>query len=247
VFVVSVTLLVVMAARRVPGAIVALTIVTAADLAFWGLRFIAQEKPRRIPALVQAIEPAPEEGPTYVAAPDGGPLRGDILVLKGYRLTTGYVALFPATHHPLDSTEWQLLAGTQWAVNQAGARTPVRGSAARVRLHDAAGHEMTGGARMIADRPGNLVIEIDAPQGGRLEMTERFDPGWTVTLDGRPAQPVVVQEDFLGCVVPAGTRRVEFRFEPRSFRHGAIGSAAGAVLLLGGVLVMRRERSGDRG
>ena len=246
-FVVGVTLLVALAARRVRGAIVALAIVTAADLAFWGLRFIAQEKPRRIPALVQAIEPAPEEGPTYVAAPDGGPLRGDILVLKGYRLTTGYVALFPATHHPLDSTEWQLLAGTQWAVNQAGARTPVRGSAARVRLHDAAGHEMTGGARMIADRPGNLVIEIDAPQGGRLEMTERFDPGWTVTLDGRPAQPVVVQEDFLGCVVPAGTRRVEFRFEPRSFRHGAIGSAAGAVLLLGGVLVMRRRESGTAG
>jgi hypothetical protein len=40
---------------------------------------------------------------------------------------------------------------------------------------------------------------------------------------------------------------VEFRFEPRSFRRGAIGSAAGAVLLLGGVLVMRRRESGTAG
>ena len=245
VFVVSVTLLVVMAARRVPGAIVALTIVTAADLAFWGLRFIARERPQRIPALVQAVEPPSENGPTYAAAPDAGPFRGDILVVKGYRLTTGYVALFPATSHPLNSTEWQLLAGTQWVVSPGGARMPVRGSVPRVRLIGAAGHDEPGGARMIVDRPGALAVEIDAPQGGRLELTERFDPGWTVTLDGTPAQPVAINEDFLGCVVPGGTRRVEFRFEPRSFRTGVAGSAGGVMLLLGGVLVLRRGRGRD--
>src|SRR4029077_14261982 len=98
-------------------------IVTAADLAFWGLRFIAREKPRRIPALVQSIEPPPEGGPAYAAAPDNGPFRSDVLVLRGYRLTTGYVALFPATGHPLDSTEWQVLPGTQWGFPHCGTRT----------------------------------------------------------------------------------------------------------------------------
>jgi hypothetical protein len=45
--------------------------------------------------------------------------------------------------------------------------------------------------------------------------------------------------------VDAGIHRVEFRFMPRSFVYGAIGSLAGVLILAGGVAFMLRPGAGD--
>jgi Bacterial membrane protein YfhO len=238
-FVVGVTLLVVMAARRVPWAIVALVVVTAADLAFWGLRFIYHERPRRITALIQSAEPPPPGAAVSYAAPPGdGPLRSDMLVMRGYRLTSGYLALYPATRHPLDSAAWRRLSGTEWLILRNGARIPAPPAEPRARIVDEAGRRTTGAARMAVDRPGYLVVNVDTSGAARLALTERFDEGWSATISGQPVQPIAIEDDFLGCRVPAGSHRVVLRFMPRSFVRGAIGSAIGVALLVAGVLVM---------
>ncbi|NUR56701.1 MAG: YfhO family protein [Acidobacteria bacterium] len=89
----------------------------------------------------------------------------------------------------------------------------------------------THGVRLVVDRPGQLIARVDAPGTRVLAFTERFDDGWSATIDDVPARTVRVEEDFLGCIVTAGVHRVDLRFMPRSFVYGSIVSAIGVVLL----------------
>jgi hypothetical protein len=75
------------------------------------------------------IPPAPH-GPAqaYAAVRDRGFFSSDLLVLGGYRLTSGYVGLFPATVHPLDSDVALQLSGTRWLFTSDGSRRPYAGS-----------------------------------------------------------------------------------------------------------------------
>ena len=230
----TVTLLVYLAGRRVRWTIAALVVATTADLGAWGIRFIYAEPARTIPALTGAVPPAPVDvADSYAVAPADGPYRSDLLVMRGYRLTSGYVALFPETQHPLDSAIALRLSGTRWFFRPGGVRHPVGGSAQRVRLLDEQGHPSSGTARLAVDRPGHLVAHVDAPGRRILAFTERFHDGWSATMDGVPLQMVRVEGDFLGCVVHGGRRRVDLRFMPQSFVYGSIVSVIGAALLVG--------------
>jgi hypothetical protein len=235
----AVTLLVDLARRRMRWAIAALVVVTAADLAGWGILFIYREPARTIQELTRAI-PAPpgDAADSYAAAPSRGPYHGDLLVMRGYRLTSGYVALFPAARHPLDSEMALRLAGTRWVFTPDGVRHPAEGGEARLRLLDEQGQASTGSAQLSVDRPGRLVAHVDSPGRRILAFTERFHDGWSATVDGAPVQMVRVEGDFLGCLVDGGVHRVDLRFMPRSFVYGSTLSAIGAALLAG-VLIAR--------
>jgi hypothetical protein len=241
-FVVGVTLLVFLAARRVRWALPALAVVTMADLGVWGIGFIYREPPRGIGSLTQAVTAPPiGTADSYTSAPSEGPYRGDLLVMKGYRLTSGYVALYPATRDPLDSAIFRRLSGTRSMITPHGVRLPVEGSVERARLLDDQGEESSGAARVAVDRPGYIAVHVEAPAPRILALTERFHDGWSATVDGRPLRMVPVEGDFLGCLVDAGIQRVELRFMPRSFVQGAAASAAGVLLLAAGVIIMMRR------
>ncbi len=233
-----VTVLVVLSARRVRWALPALVVVTALDLGLYGIGFVYQEPPLSIPRLMVAVKPAPARPEdSYAAAPELGTYVKNLLVLRGYRLTTGYVGFFPIAHHPLNRDESKRLSGTRWTFAPEGFRRPADGNVARVRLVDAQGRPAAGRVQLIADRPGHLgvALRVEAPR--TLAFTERFHHGWTATADGRPIGIVRVEGDFLGCRVDVSMRDVELRFAPRSFRYGVIVSLAGA-LLLGAVLLL---------
>ncbi len=57
-------------------------------------------------------------------------------------------------------------------------------------------------------------------------------PGWTVSLDGKPAATRIVNATFLGATVPTGTHLVQFVYHPRSFQIGGWISLV-AILILG--------------
>ena len=235
----AVTLLVDLARRRIAWATAALVAITAADLGAWGIRFIYREPALTIQELTRDI-PAPPDDPaaSYAAAPSRGPYRDNLLVMRGYRLTSGYVALYPATRHPLDSEMALRLAGTRWVFTPEGLRHPVEGGKPRLRLLDEQGQYSTGSAQLAVDRPGRLVAQTDAPGRRILAFTERFHDGWSATIDGAAVRMVRVEGDFLGCLVDGGVHRVDLRFMPRSFVHGSILTAIGAALLAG-VLIAR--------
>lgn len=235
--VIAATLLVYLAGRRVRWAVAALIVVTAVDLAAWGIRFIQRVPPRTIQELTAGVPPAPAEPhAAYASAPERGPYSHDMLVLSGYRLTSGYAGLFPATHHPIGGETARRLSGTRWQFAADGSRRPVDGSVDRVRLLDEHGRDSTGIARLVVDRPGHLVVEVEAPGRRILAFSERFHEGWSARAGGAPRRMVPVEGDFLGCVLEAGTERVQLRFLPRSFVYGSVVSIAG-VLLLAGMLV----------
>ena len=248
-FMIAMTALVFFAGRRAHWAMGPLIILTAADLAWWGVRFVYWEKPKTIVALLQDLAPPPGNGPIYAAAPEAaleeGPFCCNLPVMKGYRLTSGYVALFPATRHPLYGDEAMRLSGTRWTIDATGTRVPWPGGVPRARLTDESGAPSTGTARVAADRPGRIAVDVDAAGPGILALTERFHDGWTASVDGRRLRVVAVEGDFLGAAIDAGSHRVEFRFMPRSFVVGAAGSLAGVVLLAVAVFFLRRAGGAD--
>jgi hypothetical protein len=236
-FVLAVTVLVFLAGRQVRWAVGALVIVTAADLGAWGIPYVFSEPPRAIAELTGAIPEAPARSIDSYAFTDALGVYPNVLLLRGYRLTTGYVGLFPASVHPLGGEVNARLSGAKWFFTPDGIRHPLEGGVERARLLDEQGRPAPGAASMIVDRPGHLVVDVIAPGRRTLALTERFHAGWSAASGDVSLETVTVDHDFLGCVVEAGAHRVSFHFMPRSFVYGSLVSAIG-VALVAGVLII---------
>jgi len=221
-------------------------VATTVDLAMWGIGFIYQQPPRTIAELTRGVPRAPAvPADAYAAAPVEGRLRSNVLVLAGYRLTTGYAGLFPASYHRLNGDIALWLSGTRWVFSPAGYRDRTDDGVPRIRLMDEQGADASGTIRLDVDRPGYLVATVNVPGRRVLAFTERFHEGWAAAIGSVPLKTVRVEHDFLGCVIEAGTYRVTLRFMSRSFVYGAIVSASGVVFLaslLLGYLIGARPR-----
>jgi hypothetical protein len=267
-----------LASRRPRWGLGGLLLLALADAAAYGLYFHVWDTvvPLR-PALSPRVDaPAVPPGarlhvppPDPLAAPDR-PAPGR-LVLAGYALTGGYVALEPARRLRLDdpSDDPIRLAGAAWAWDDAARRwRPIAGFAPRVRavastipsvrpprvpdgfdLHAAAIVDRPvaldpgppGRAAPAEDRPGRIEALVEAPGRRLLVLNEAYHPGWVATLDGGPVAVERVDYDAMGVLVPAGRHRVAFRFRPASFRRGAAVSGVGLAGLLALALAVRRR------
>lgn len=78
-----------------------------------------------------------------------------------------------------------------------------------------------------------LIAQSSAP--GVLVLLDRWYPGWSVRVDGRPAELLRANGAFRAVEIPAGEADVEFVFRPRGVAIGsgltAIGIAACLALL----------------
>jgi hypothetical protein len=100
-----------------------------------------------------------------------------------------------------------------------------------------------GEARLLSYRAGALSVEVAPTAPGLLVLAEVWYPGWSATVDGRPAP--VVRADYLFRAVPVGPgdRRVELRFEPTGWRLGlAVSLAAWAAIAALGLSPARLGR-----
>jgi hypothetical protein len=106
------------------------------------------------------------------------------------------------------------------------------------------GSAFPGRARIADYGRERVVVETDAPRRSLLVLTDTWYPGWKAEVDGAAA--TVHRVDYLirGVPVPAGRHRVEFRFEPASWRAGWIVSAlAFAGVAATALLGWRRRRT----
>jgi hypothetical protein len=86
--------------------------------------------------------------------------------------------------------------------------------------------------RVRETSPGHDELEIEPVDLPRLLATSQPWPeGWHASIEGVPAETVVVNGAFLGVVLPAGTDRLSLRFRPPGLLPGA-GLAALAALTL---------------
>jgi hypothetical protein len=113
----------------------------------------------------------------------------------------------------------------------------------------------TVAVRELTHDSDSLAYEIDADRSGFLVISMNFYPGWTATVDGRPARIYRTNYTSMGVVIPAGRSKVELRFATPGFRLGALVTAistllCGLVLLIGPIRNRRchtlSERSGLR-
>ena len=108
-------------------------------------------------------------------------------------------------------------------------------------------------ARVTRYAPGgvDLALSGPAPAGASLIVSENYYPGWTATVDGRPAPVGRVDYLLTGVGLPAGARTVSLRFVSTRYKTGLLvsGLAVGLAFVVFGVglTLDRRDRRGESG
>ena len=100
--------------------------------------------------------------------------------------------------------------GNALLVNYAGGRAPVVPASGRP---PAAG----GGGDILSERTqlgqGSAQVVVRMRERAVVVLSASFDPGWTVLVDGRKADAVMVAPALVGVVVGPGVHRVAFRYQ----------------------------------
>ncbi|HYP48693.1 MAG TPA: YfhO family protein, partial [Thermoleophilaceae bacterium] len=109
-------------------------------------------------------------------------------------------------------------------------------------LRSAPGRGPAGSARIVTYEPERVVVEASARRPSELVLTDLHFPGWKVKLDGKEADLHRVNYLLRGTTLPAGSHRVEFRYEPLSWRVGWIVSLLALAALAALVVVGVRRR-----
>jgi hypothetical protein len=120
--------------------------------------------------------------------------------------------------------------------------------------------EVTGGssgggfrpARVREYLPNRVDVEVETGAPGYLVLADVWFPGWTCTVDGRPAVVHRANYLFRAVAVPPGSHEVVFAFTPVSYTRGQkISTAAAAFVLLvsgvGAIGAFRRRKRTDTG
>ena len=95
-------------------------------------------------------------------------------------------------------------------------------------------------AEVLEYRPNRVRIGVGPGAAGYLVLADVWYPGWTCTVDGRPAPLYRADYLFRAVELPEGAREVVFTFAPASYRLGRLVSgaalAAALALLLAGAV-----------
>lgn len=89
-----------------------------------------------------------------------------------------------------------------------------------------------GAARVLAELPNRVDLEVERDRPGLLIVARSHFPGWRARIDGKEAPLWRANYAFSALAVPAGRSRIVLSYEPGSLRLGAALSL-GAALLLG--------------
>ncbi len=80
--------------------------------------------------------------------------------------------------------------------------------------------------------PERVVVRAIANAPGFLVLTDTYDPGWQVSLDGHDAPLLRADHAFRAVALGPGSHRVEFLYRPLAFRVGLVFSLGALVLMV---------------
>jgi hypothetical protein len=106
------------------------------------------------------------------------------------------------------------------------------------------GGPAAGSARIVTYEPDRVTIDARLTRPGVVVLGDNWFPGWKAKVDGRPVDVERVDYVLRGTVVDRGRHRVEYSYEPASWRIGWIVSLLSLLTLAGAVLVSRRRATG---
>lgn len=96
---------------------------------------------------------------------------------------------------------------------------------------------------MLRHAPREVLLRVNAARRSLLVLTDVWDRGWSVRVNGTSVPIERVDHAFRGVLVPAGESQVRFRYDPLSTKLGL--ALATLAFLSGGVLLFtgwRRRR-----
>jgi hypothetical protein len=104
------------------------------------------------------------------------------------------------------------------------------------------GKDSSSAIRLVGYAPNDLNYEYTAPKGQVAIFSEiYYQPGWVATVDGRETPIFRANYVLRGMLLPAGSHKVEMKFEPKSYYTGEKVSLATSVLIIllfGGALFL---------
>ena len=81
------------------------------------------------------------------------------------------------------------------------------------------------------------------PQPGYLVLAYTDYPGWHATVDGQPVEILRANYAFMALPLEPGRHRVILRYQPFSWKFGALISAIAVLLVIGMAMVPRILKS----
>jgi hypothetical protein len=99
---------------------------------------------------------------------------------------------------------------------------------------------------IVSYEPQRVEIEASLELPGVVILADVNYPGWTLTIDGQPAEILRANRLMRGAAVPAGNHRLVYTYAPRSFNVGGLISLASMGLaLIPAVLARSMRGRGD--
>ena len=94
----------------------------------------------------------------------------------------------------------------------------------------------------VRDAEDQISITIHAASPGVLRVLESWDPGWTATLDGRPATVIPADDVFLSVAIPPGLHAAQFKFRTPGAAAGGFISMLSLLCLIAVSVNMKRAK-----
>ena len=114
-----------------------------------------------------------------------------------------------------------------------------------LRTHGRVGTDSENATAQIVRYSANTVeIEADVNSGeAEVFLRDLFFPGWSVSIDDQPAEPMRFERLFRSVNVPAGKHRIVWKYKPSSLYWGALVSLLSIAGMLAIAVFRRRSRS----
>ena len=103
----------------------------------------------------------------------------------------------------------------------------------------------SGTARIVQEEDARVELRAELTRGGLVVLNDTWADGWSATVDGRPAEELVVNTLARGVDVPAGVHRVVWSYRTPGFVTGLALTLAGIAIALAWLtwgLLGRRRR-----
>jgi hypothetical protein len=85
------------------------------------------------------------------------------------------------------------------------------------------------GVKFISETNNRLVLQSTAEEDSLLVLSDTYYPGWKAFVDGKKTKIYRADYTFRALPLSAGTHRVEFVYDPLSFKLGALFTFLGII------------------
>jgi hypothetical protein len=90
--------------------------------------------------------------------------------------------------------------------------------------------EASGGeAEIISESNNRLALQVRGPEGSVLVLSDTYYPGWKAFVDGKKTKIYRADYTFRALPLSVGQHRVEFVYDPLSFKLGALFTFLGII------------------